>query len=149
MNGEDQFEKRLQGLPPRPVPTSWREGILRSARAEAVAAPGSTDRGQSPSRILAARLSGILWPHPRAWAGLAALWLVVLALNLAAHDPAGAAQEMADRPVRQSPEMRELLKQQEQLLAELVGPLGAREAKHPDSAPHQPRSQIYLESLNT
>jgi hypothetical protein len=148
MNGEDQFEKRLRGQPCRPVPPSWREEILRTARAAAPGSPARAGRQPASSSTVAAWLWGLLWPHPRAWAGLAALWLVVLGFNLATREPGR--QEMARRAPRPSPQMRELLRQQEQLLAELVGPIGRAEAARPKPEPAapQPRSQRDDEFMN-
>jgi hypothetical protein len=145
MKGEDQFERRLQNQTPRPVPPAWREEILRSARSAAASAPAPAGNGLSLPSTLSAWLGSLLWPHPRAWAGLAALWLIVAGLNLATHEPAG--HEVAERPRRPSSQMRELLRQQEQLLAELVGPIGKAEADRPKPAP-QPRSQRRDEFLN-
>jgi hypothetical protein len=146
MNGEDQFEKRLQGQPQRPVPPAWREEILRAARAAAAPRPAPPVSGPSSSATVATWFWTLLWPHPRAWAGLAALWLVVFGLNLASREPSR--QEMAGPPTRPSPQMRELLRQQEQLLAELVGPMGRVEAKRSKPVAPQPRSQRRDECLN-
>ena len=125
MNSEDQFEKRLARQPLRPVPPAWREEILSAARQVSRSPQASriTHDVAPWSTVLAAarsQLSNLLWPHPRAWAGLAAAWLLVIGLTFAAREPAGPA--MARQPVPPSPQMRELLRQQEQLLADLIGP---------------------------
>ncbi len=146
MNSEDPFEKRLQSQPMRGVPPSWREEILRTARTAAAPQPAPVEHNLSALAILAAWLRSLLWPHPRAWAGLGALWLVVFAVNLASREPSP--QRLADRPVKPSPQMRELLRQQEQLLAELVGPIGTAAAARPKTAAPQPRSQRRDELMN-
>jgi hypothetical protein len=146
MNGEDQFENRLRCQTPRSVPPAWREEILRTAHLAASSAPMPARRSVSSPSIFASWVWSLLWPHPWAWAGLAALWLVVVGVNLASQEPVR--QELADRPTRVSPQMRELLKQQEQLLAELVGPMGKADAKRPKPAALQPRSQRRSEFLN-
>ncbi len=146
MNSEDPFEKRLQSQPVRTVPPSWREEILRTARAAAAPQPAPVEHNLSSPAILATWLRSLLWPHPRAWAGLAAVWLALFSLNLASREPS--AQRMADRPVRPSPQMRELLRQQEQLLAELVGPIGTVAAERPKPVAPQPRSQRRDELMN-
>jgi len=79
------FEQRLQSQPLRPVPPEWRGDILSAARA-AVPHPGPA--AGAPIRRL---LSEWLWPHPVAWAGLAASWALVAVLNTAAGGPVLAA----------------------------------------------------------
>ena len=136
MNGEDQIERRLQRQPQRQIPASWREEILTAAKAAAAreAEPIHTAFGLP---AVASWLTGLLWPAPRAWAGLAAVWLVVVVLNFSAREPSRG--ESASRALRPSPQMRELLREQEQLLAELVGPRGTTEV--PKVTVPQPRSQ--------
>ena len=116
----------------------WREEILRAARAAArtTTAPRASER--SWLIVLESRLAALLWPHPGAWAGLAALWLLILGLGLAARDSAPHQPRQAASP---SPQMRELLRQQEQLLAELMGPLDQSVADRRRTAPPQPHSQ--------
>lgn len=141
MNGDDQFEKRLQGLPHRPVPPAWRQEVLSSARAAAV--PRSSPRA-APTSIRAV-LSAMLWPHPKAWAALAAAWLLIFALDLAAREPAQ--PDMARRAPPVSPQLRELLRQQEQLSAELAGPaetLKAAPAKPASAPPRSERSENFM-----
>ncbi len=146
MNAEDQFERRLQGQPLRPLPAPWREEILEAARA---AAPRSIapERSLSSWAAVADRLHGLLWPHPRAWAGLAALWLVILGLSLLSREPAR--QDLANRSFRPSLQTRELLREQEQLLAELVGPLGSGGVERRKSEPTGPRSQRQAQFMNS
>ncbi len=146
MNAEDPFETRLRGQALRPVPDSWREEILRTAR-EAARSDSAGARGVSFASRFRTWAEGLLWPSPRAWAGLAALWLVVLGLNLGSPDPMR--QQAAERPTPPSLQMRELLRQQEQLLAELVGPLGAPAPARPKPAVPQPRSQRQGRTFNT
>jgi hypothetical protein len=137
MNTENPFEKRLERLPQRPVPPAWRHEILSAVRE--VAPPQQV---AVFGNLLISRLNSIvtalLWPHPRAWAGLAAVWVLVFGLSFATREPseAGFAQQSAPT----SPQMRELLRQQERLLAELVGPNGTSENNLP--TPAAPRSQL-------
>lgn len=143
MNDKDQFELRLQGRPLRPVPPDWREEILRAARA---AATGPAPVAKDYWSAAAAWLRSLLWPHPRAWAGLSALWLVILGLNLAGREPSP--QALAGSAAPPSPQMRELLRQQEQLLAELVGPPRRPKADRPKPPVPQPRSQFRTKAAN-
>ena len=143
MNRDDQFEKRLQRQPLREIPTAWREEILAAAEAS---------RGPTPVRafnftsILKRCLRELLWPVPQAWAGLAALWLVILGVNFATREPSS--QNLVHRVPPPSPQLRQLLRQQEQLLAELVGPPEGPEAHRFKPAAPQPRSQRREEFLN-
>jgi hypothetical protein len=70
---DDFLEKRLGGLPRREVPAEWRESIL-------AAAASSTKRSFAWPPFLAT-MRQFLWPHPYAWAGVAAVWVVIAGLN--------------------------------------------------------------------
>ncbi|HWX22244.1 MAG TPA: hypothetical protein VN578_20270 [Candidatus Binatia bacterium] len=146
MNGEDQFERRLQRLPQRPVPHAWRDEILSATRAGEVPRPARVAPRPSLLSNIRYQLSTLLWPHPKAWGGLAALWLLVLGLNFATRE--SPQPQMARHAERPSPQIRELLKEQEQLFAELVGPIEKSEADRPKPAPPKPRSQRHEEFLN-
>src|SRR5437016_3639465 len=77
----DNFEKKLERLPLREIPRDWRNDILSAARRaiHAQPAPRSTLHGsRSLLSTLNRQLSTLLWPAPRAWAGLAAIWLGLL-----------------------------------------------------------------------
>lgn len=69
----DDFEQLLKNQPLRTVPAEWRGEIL----AEAVAA--SARKPKAPMSLAQAWL----WPSPYAWGALAAVWVVILGLNLA------------------------------------------------------------------
>jgi hypothetical protein len=136
VNPHDPFEARLRRQPLRGVPTDWREEILAAAAA---------NRGAEPGRELALLaavrlwLRELLWPAPQAWAGLAAVWLVLLAVNLTTREPASA--NLARFAAPATPVRRELLSEQHQLFAELVGPPEPRPADRPKPPASQPRSQ--------
>lgn len=142
MNGPDPFEERLHRQPLRPVPSAWRDEILRAASP----CPAPRAPRRSWFSTLASGLSALLWPHPKAWAGLAALWVLVLGLNFAAREPAWS--EAVRPPLPPSPQMRELLRQQEQLFAELIGPVEKPVAGRPKPSTPQPHSQRREEFLN-
>ena len=74
----DDFEQRLRRQPLRPVPPAWRDAILRSAAA------GHSSRSSTLNPQPSTCWRDWLWPSPAAWAGLAATWVVILALNHAA-----------------------------------------------------------------
>jgi hypothetical protein len=87
----------------------------------------------------------LFWPHPAAWAALAGIWLVMLGGQIFLRE---ASPQVFARQVVPSRQMRELLKQQEQLFAELVGPRENRDAVRPKPARPQPRSWRREEILN-
>jgi len=85
MNDNDLFEQRLRRQPLRPVPSAWREEILTAAEAKRRnAASASISEDQAALlvgwRLLFARL-------PLAWASLAALWVVIIGVNLMMPSP--------------------------------------------------------------
>ena len=71
-------------------------------------------------------LSELLWPYPQAWAGLAAVWLVILTLNFAMQEP----ESKMAKTLPPSPEVIAALKEQRRMYLELVG-LQAKEAAEP------------------
>ena len=139
MNGEEQFERQLQSHPQRKIPASWREEILGAAKAAVPRQASPAHRASGTSGVIS-WLTGLLWPAPRAWAGLATVWLMVLVLNFTSDEPSRG--EPASRGLPPSPQMRELLRQQEELFAELAGPRGTTEAtKRPVPQPQSQRRE--------
>ena len=129
MNSDD-FEKRLEGQIMRPIPGAWRREILRATQVPAPA----RDRFFT---TLYHRLSTLLWPCPQAWAGLAAIWLVILTMNFATREPE---TKMAKAPLP-SLEAVAAMKEQRRLYLELAE-LHPKETAQPakPSAP-RPRSE--------
>jgi hypothetical protein len=133
----ETFEQRLRRQPVKPLPADWRAEILRAAK-------------PSPSRpeanwlsTLNQKLSTLLWPHPKAWAGLAAVWVFIFILNAASRDTSSA-PVMAEKASPPSPEVVAELKKQQQLFAELIGsaePLDADRRKHLPPGPRSERVQ--------
>jgi hypothetical protein len=135
MNEEtEQFEHRLSRQPLRQIPGEWREEILEACRV-------SSAERREPERFLpstlVSRLSTIFWPHPKAWAGLAAVWILIFAVDFSMRDTTPVVTEKAAPP---SPEVIVELKRQQRMLAELIGAGQAREAETPKFLP-QPRSE--------
>ena len=85
------------------------------------------------------QLSNFFQPSPKAWAGLAAVWVVIFVLNFAARD--SAPQRVARQSAPPSAEVRRLLKQQKLLFVELVGPATTSEDDRTKPVGLQPRSQ--------
>jgi hypothetical protein len=96
------FEKRLQEQRMREIPRHWRAQMLAAA--------------QTPP---AASWREWLWPCPRAWAGLAAAWVMILGMNLAAEK---GPSQLASKKVAFSRQELQELRRQQQILTELISP---------------------------
>jgi hypothetical protein len=127
----DDFEQELQRQPIRSVPEEWRTGILQAARHDA------------RSQRLASHVEPIfwwrhwLWPCPQAWAGLAAVWMIILGLNATARKPLALA---ANPPLTPSPETQITLAAQRRELARLLENF-AEPTPAPKPVPASPRSE--------
>jgi hypothetical protein len=103
----------------------WRSQILAAASG-------------APRSMLAEWLSSWLWPHPRAWAGLAAAWIVIFLLHLTAPDEAGAARNSSPMTFESFAKMR----QQTVMMAQLLGSLDdGDQPAAATTAPPKPRSE--------
>lgn len=144
MNEHEQFEKRLRRQPLRTAPPAWREEILSAVReVETSRRPLPTTR-HSYFLNLNQKISALLRPDRRAWAGLAAVWVVICAMNfMSRNDTASTAARHVAPP---TPQLREMLRAQELLLAELVGETPF--ANRRKSVPPQPHSYYRNEFLN-
>jgi hypothetical protein len=121
---------------------------LDAIRREVVKVVADVNRRKQPVRELtfaatlanAIRLSflELVWPCRRIWAGLAAVWVVILAVNFSMRDNS---QTMAMKSSPPSPEMILAFRQQEKLLAELIGPSETQVAAPPKPFLPQPRSE--------
>jgi hypothetical protein len=133
----DDFEKRLQRQPLREVPDEWREKILRGAQAATRNSKLET-RNSSWLSTLNSCLSTILWPHPKAWAALAASWILILTVQFTSNDRTNQVAKKSERP---SPESVAVLQQQTRLFAELFGQSPPKDADRPKPNVSQPRSE--------
>ncbi len=140
----DDFEQRLQRQPLRPVPTEWREEILAEAGRGSRVEGRAQNWVRSPS--LVSRLSTILWPHPVAWAGLAAVWIFIFTVDFSVNDRAPSVAEGYSPPPT---EVMVELRQQQRLLAELMGPRETRDADRQKNSLPRPRSELHIEILMT
>jgi len=125
----DDFEKRLQRLPIRRIPSEWREQILQSAKQ-------STLDTRPP---FLQQLSTVLWLKPKAWAGLAAVWVVIFALQSTSQKHAGIVATVSPR---QSSSLLMSLKEEQQTLVELMGNNQPDDMDQPRRAVPKPRSEL-------
>jgi hypothetical protein len=129
----DDLEQKLSRLSLRHIPAKWRGEILDAA----ISRHASCVTRHSFLSTLNHQLSTLLWPHPKAWAGLAAVWMLIFCLDFSMRDTTPIAAEKAASP---SPEVMVELKQQQRMLAELIGSSQARDAESPRFFP-LPRSE--------
>jgi hypothetical protein len=139
----DDFEKRLERQPLRQLPGEWREEILSAARQASLPqhAPRTTHHAAPSLSLLSTlhhQLSTLLWPHPVAWTGLAAVWVVILGINLTTQD---ASRALARQASPASPQVFMAFQEQERLLSELIGPREAPVAEQPKPRLPRPRSE--------
>jgi hypothetical protein len=137
----DDFEKHLQRQPLWQVPSEWRDGVLSAARQATRPQPVpriARDGLWAVFSTLNSQLSTLLWPHPAAWAGLAAVWVVILGLSFTTRD---AALHVARRGSSPSPQVFMAFQEQQRLLTELIGPREIPAAERPKAAPPRPRSE--------
>ena len=136
MNEEtEQFEQRLRRQSLKKIPGEWRAEILSAAHGAQI-----TRHASPVSRLstLNQKLSTFLWPHPKAWAGLAAVWIGILILNLSQRDQSPGAAETFSPP---TPEVMAELRQQKLLFAELMGSPQTPDADRRKNVPPGPRSE--------
>ena len=119
----DEFESKLRGQPCREIPPEWRREILGPLRPK-------TEPPVSWWRQL-------LWPHPAAWAGLAAAWVAIVALNLAGA-PEPASRQVTSKP---SPDRLVAYHERQRLWAELALDFSPQPRK-PQPAMDRPRSNV-------
>jgi len=139
----DPFERRLQSQPLREIPSKWRSEILSKAR-QASSPSNPISPWRRALSTLNAQLSSTLWPSPKAWAGLASIWFVLLIVNVSTNDKSTAVAKATSRP---APEQIMVWREQERLLTELIGPQEISVADRPKHAAPGPRSERHIEFL--
>ncbi len=132
MNEETEpFEQRLSRQPLRQVPATWRGEILAAADLNQ-----RKVRAFTSAATFRVRMRDIFWPAPAAWAGLAAVWIFIFAVNLSMRDPS---PRRAEKSAPASPEVMVELRKQQMMLAELIGPREPRDADRPKNVAPRPR----------
>ncbi len=154
MNPGD-FENQLRRQAMRPVPGEWRGEILAAvvrAGEEEVAdsrsqmetgdrGRGRVTKGASEGSFAAlnARLAKIFWPHPAAWAGLAAVWVVISVLNWSATDHTEMAARKSPPP---GPDFILAMQEQRRTLARLIGTMEPPPVEPPKPTEPKPRGEL-------
>src|SRR5437870_4722803 len=107
----DDFEERLRRQSLRPIPHEWRREILDAAGCAGEPQPSTFDsRATSWWREW-------LWPCPQAWAGIAAVWMILLGLYFT---PPSSSRAMTAQTPAPSPEARVALAAQRREMARLL-----------------------------
>jgi hypothetical protein len=129
---------------------------LDAIRHEVMKVAADVNRRKQPVRELtfaaalanAIRLSflELIWPCRRIWTGLAAVWIFIFIFNFSQRDPS---ELMARKTPPPAPEMILTFRQQEKLLAELIGPNEPQAAAPPKPFLPQPRSEGRIEAWMT
>jgi hypothetical protein len=125
------------------------EPKLDAIRREVVDAAADVNRRKQPVRELtfaatlanAIRLSflELIWPCRRTWAALAAVWIALFIFNVSQRDQSELAARKLPPP---SPEAILAWRQQERLLAELIGPSAPGDAEQRKIFLPKPRTEI-------
>ena len=112
----DEFEEKLRCQPRREIPPEWRKQILGPLR-----------------EVTVPWWRQWLWPHPAAWAALAALWIAIFALQVASAPEPRTTSAALSLP---GPQMMQALAERTRLMAELFG----ESVQHVSSPADRPRS---------
>jgi len=140
MNEYDPFEQRLRRQSLRQVPPAWREQILVATEANRRTVPASSV-SENQAVMVGWRL--LFGRFPLAWASLAALWVLLVGVNLTLPGP------FVSLPTPSSPSasmeaLAALDIQSSDFVSptsELVPPPKAAPAPVQPATPHRPRSE--------
>ena len=133
---DSEFENRLRRQSLRQIPDGWRDEIVGQASSlSPLSKTKKLETGKLPGLRLIWR--EFFWPHPKAWAGLAAIWVFIFLLNFSTRDRTPALAEKVSPP---SPEVLVELKKQQRMFAELMGSTATSDADRPKFIP-KPRSE--------
>ncbi|HWI55641.1 MAG TPA: hypothetical protein VNZ22_00340 [Bacillota bacterium] len=131
------FQRHRQAVPK--LDAVRRQALAElAAQGTAHALPPSRSAGQSLGAVLRNAWLELIWPSRRAWAGMAALWLAVLAANLEMKASSQTAPAARSAPAR---EVVQAFGEQQRLLAELLQPVPppAIQAPRPSARPRSER----------
>ena len=139
MNEEmEHFERRLSRQSLQQIPGEWRAKIMAAARDVQASRDPKLVTHRSLLSTIRYQVSFLFWPHPKAWAGLATVWILIFAVNFSLRDKTPVVAEKAIPP---SPEVTAELRQQKLLFAELIGPAETQVADRQKRFLPRPRSE--------
>jgi hypothetical protein len=139
MNEEtEQFEQRLSRQTLRQVPAEWRTGIMQATQANEKSARPSAVNQTGWRQVVGRELKALLWPNPKAWAGLAAVWVLIAVINFSMRDTTPMTAEMS---APSSPAAVAELRSQQRMFAELSGQIEPQEADRQKIFPLKPHSE--------
>ena len=102
-----EFEKKLQKMPLRTIPSDWKDEILKPMTQE-----------QADEKILSWHFW--LWPSPKAWTAVATSWLIICGLNFYVGTLPGTTKQSA--MMTEPQKLLEIMIQQRKILAILQEP---------------------------
>jgi hypothetical protein len=133
------WERNFASLEPAPdVKMRWVDAIQEADKSNSA-------RTFSPGSIVWNIGYELFWPSRHIWAGLAAVWVLILAANVSMR----ANSQTVVSQYSPTPEMISSFRQQEKILAELIGPNEPRAARPPKVLPPQPSSERRFEIMAT
>ena len=132
MNNDD-FENRLRQQPLRTPPGEWRKKILDAASS------ANTQQASRAASETSTWIRALLWPSPHAWAGLAAVWVILLIMNQESEEKVVKTAGGVSSPVRQIADAR---RERSHLLTELIDEIPSDAVGEPRKpATPRPRSE--------
>ena len=126
-------ERLPQFQPSQLAQARWSKAIQTAGRPETV-------HRLTPTTAFRGWWHDVIWPHRRVWAGLAAIWVIILAGNLSLP---GHEQSLAGKSSPQ--EMITTFKNQQRILAELLTDhVPPQEMEPPKTISPRPRTEISM-----
>ncbi|MEN9575333.1 MAG: hypothetical protein RL514_3188 [Verrucomicrobiota bacterium] len=116
----DSFEQRLSRQPLRPVPAEWRDAVLARAgdlQSRSLFAAMASD-GEYKSPAHASLWERLFGPNPLAWAGLAAVWVLLFAVNRSGSESATSSASRASQQSETA--VAEIVRERRREMAELL-----------------------------
>ena len=152
MGGARSLSARLNAPSPLPGPLPSLRGsgegeavgAAKAAREELGISRSVISSQRSEARTgwfagLNAGLAKIFWPHPAAWAGLAAVWLVISILNRSSADTTEMAARKAPPP---APDLILAMQEQRRTLARLIDTTEPPPVEPPKPTEPRPRGEL-------
>ena len=138
MNEEtESLEQRLKRQSVRQIPAEWRTEILKASGTRFIRQPATVAEYSLLSKLNCC-LASLFWPHPAAWAGLAAVWIFIFAVNFSIQEKTPVVAEKIAPP---SPEVMAELREQRRLFVELTGLNDSSDADQQKKFVPRPRSE--------